>query len=231
MYPEDTAAHLGTIKVAEIYIKKGALDAAVEVLNEILSEDPANALARQKLKEIQDGRNKARPVAIQGAEAPPQKSRRSSDDALSIMKSEDDEPIVDVSERDPASLLVPADIEEKATKGINPQLKEHIARFLQNHAIETSLLIGADGKLLDSVVAAGKDASALAGTALSIFSNTEKAAGRMNFGGLQQVIVTSADDHQIIFVRLKAAVLVAVTGKNTNLGILRIAINDLMKKG
>jgi predicted regulator of Ras-like GTPase activity (Roadblock/LC7/MglB family) len=254
---------LETIKVAEIYIKKGALDEAVEVLNEILAEDPLNALARQKLKEIEERRaglgtakaaaalaaqeaeKKAAEVAKQQVEdlgkkkaedEVKNKSRRSSDDALSMMKSDDDEPIVDLPARAPEPEPKPKPEPSQpaavsAAQGMDPQLNEHIARFLKSHSIETSLVIGANGKLLDSAMAAGTDAPILAGTAFSIFNNTEKAAGRMHFGGLQQVIITSADGRQIVFVRLKGAVLVAVTGKNTNLGTLRIAINDLMKKG
>jgi tetratricopeptide (TPR) repeat protein len=43
---------LATITVAEIYLKKGAYDEAIEVFEEILQADPENPIAKQKLKEI-----------------------------------------------------------------------------------------------------------------------------------------------------------------------------------
>ena len=76
----------------------------------------------------------------------------------------------------------------------------------------------------------GTDGPALGAMASSIFSNTEKAAQRMRFGTLEQIIVSGEDGRQILFVSLKAGVLVSVTGKSTNLGLLRIAINELKKK-
>jgi predicted regulator of Ras-like GTPase activity (Roadblock/LC7/MglB family) len=52
----------------------------------------------------------------------------------------------------------------------------------------------------------------------------------MAFGGLKQIMVVGEDGRQILFVALKAGVLVALTGRNTNLGLLRVAVNDLVKK-
>jgi len=58
----------------------------------------------------------------------------------------------------------------------------------------------------------------------------EKAVGRMRFGSLHQVIIAGEDGRQIIFIQLKGGVLTAVTQKSVNLGLLRIALNELVKK-
>jgi TolA protein len=304
----------GTIKVAEIYIKKGAFDEATEVLNEVLAADPNNALARQKLKEIEERRNAGQAEAKRKAEEEGQrkakeesdrkaaeeakrkadedakkraeeeaqrkakeesdrkaaeeskrkadeeeakrkteeeaarkaaeeskrkadeeakrkadeekKSKISSDDILSVMKSDADELIGG----DTPAKAAAAPASGGSVAALDPAVKESIGSFLKNNAMEGSLLINHDGKLLDSAMPLGSDAPSLGTTAFSIFSNTEKAAQRMRFGNLSQVIVSSEDGRQILFVSLKSGVLVAVTGKGTNLGQLRIAINDLKRK-
>ncbi len=356
-----TAEQSGTLKVAEIYIKKGALDEATEVLSEILAADPSNALARQKLKEIEERRRQksgpskeeeaakkkaeeeaaaarkkaeeeaaAKKKAEEEAAAAKKKSEEeaaaakkkaeeeaaakkkadeeaaaaakkkadeeaaaaakkkveeeiaakkkageeaaaaakkkaeeeaaaakkkaeeeaqaakkaeeeeakkrklSSDDILSVMKADDDG-LIDDHAPAPAAVK-PAAVQPSpvaapaAAGGLDPKVREHVAEFVKKNAIEANLVIAKDGKLLESGLPVGKDSAAMAQAASSIFSNTEKAAGRMRFGGLNQILVTVEDGRQILFVSLKAGVLVAVTGKNTNLGMLRIAINDLVKK-
>jgi predicted regulator of Ras-like GTPase activity (Roadblock/LC7/MglB family)/Flp pilus assembly protein TadD len=370
----------GTIKVAEIYIKKGAYDEAIEVLNEVLSSDPGNSLALQKLKEIEDrrkpsgtgqaeaikqkaeedakakaaaeeeanrqaaaaeaarkkadeeakakaaaeaaaaeaarkkadeeakakaaaeeanrqaaaaeaakkkadeeakakaaaeeakkkadeeakakaaaeeakkkadeeakakaaaeeanrqaaaaeaARKKADEEAKAKAEEEAKKKKLSSADILSVMKSDDDEMIGDAPAAQAAAPAPKAAPAPAPAAGVDPAAKEAIAAFLKNNAIEASLLVSIDGKLLDSAMPSGADAPALGTMASSIFANTEKAAQRMRFGSLQQVIVSGEDGRQILFVSIKSGVLVSVTGKGTNLGLLRIAINDLKKK-
>ncbi|HXB97595.1 MAG TPA: tetratricopeptide repeat protein, partial [bacterium] len=62
--PAGQSDQMQTLKVADIYIKKGAFDEAAEVLQEVLAADPSNALAQQKLKEVNQRRgSKAEPGA------------------------------------------------------------------------------------------------------------------------------------------------------------------------
>jgi predicted regulator of Ras-like GTPase activity (Roadblock/LC7/MglB family)/cytochrome c-type biogenesis protein CcmH/NrfG len=64
-----------TMKVAEIYIKKGALDEAIEVFEEVLASDPGNRTALTKLMEIRalkDAKNTPKPVASSAPAAPSQ---------------------------------------------------------------------------------------------------------------------------------------------------------------
>ena len=46
----------------------------------------------------------------------------------------------------------------------------------------------------------------------------------------QMFIITGEDGRQILFVQLKQGVLAALTDKNVNLGLLRIALHDLLRK-
>jgi predicted regulator of Ras-like GTPase activity (Roadblock/LC7/MglB family)/Flp pilus assembly protein TadD len=313
----------GTIKVAEIYIKKGAFDEAAEVLQEVLASDPDNALARQKLQEVNDRRGKAAGAAAaedgakrraeeeaaakkaadearaqaesaarqkaaeeakakaeaeerakaeakaradqearQQAEAAAKKkneeeakakaesdaraqaeaqakadqeareqeakdrkaSKLSSDDILSVMTASSDDLIGEPSEAPEK----PAAVQAPAAVGVPPEASKAIEDFLRAQAMEASLLLDLKGKVLESKVSG--DAAALGATAGAIFSNTEKAAQRMAFGALKQIMIVGEDGRQILFVALKAGVLVALTGRNTNLGLLRVAVNDLVKR-
>ena len=320
-----SAEQLGTLKVAEIYIKKGALDEAAEVLQEILASDPGNVLAQQKLKEVNDRRGpkddggaadrkaaedaaakkaseeaaakktaeeaaakkaaeeaaakkaaeeaaakkaaeeaaakkaaeeaaakkaaeeaaakkaadeaaakkaaeeaaaqKAAEAAAQKAEEEEKEKQRkaaklSSEDILSVMAGSRDELIEDEA---PA----PSPVKSAAPGGLPAATKALVDDFIKAQAIEASLLMDAKGGVLDSRNA---DASNLGATAFTIFNNTEKAAQRMQFGGLRQIMIVGEDNRQILFVALKAGVLVALTGRNTNLGLLRVAVNDLVKR-
>jgi predicted regulator of Ras-like GTPase activity (Roadblock/LC7/MglB family)/cytochrome c-type biogenesis protein CcmH/NrfG len=360
----------GTIKVAEIYIKKGAFDEAAEVLQEVLASDPDNALARQKLQEVNerragkgtkaaddakaeaeakakadaeakkkaddeakakadaeakkkaeeeakakadaDAKKKAEEEAKAKADAEAKKkaeeeakakadaeakkkaeeeskakadaeakkkaedeakakadgeaaekkkaeeaakkaqeeetkrreqeekdrkaSKLSSDDILSVMTSASDDLIDDPS--GPAHKAAGAagqapspkatDAAPAGAKGISPEARTAIDEFLRAQAMEASMLLDAKGTVLESKVSG--DAAVLGTAAGAIFSNTEKAAQRMAFGGLKQIMIVGEDGRQILFVALKAGVLVALTGRNTNLGLLRVAVNDLVKR-
>ncbi len=342
-------AQSGTLKVAEIYIKKGAYDEAAEVLQEILAADPEHAVAQQKLREVNEKRGagasakaeeeakakaaaeeaarkkaeeeakakaaaeeaarkkaeeeakakaaaeeaarkkaeeeakakaaaeeaarkkaeeeakakaaaeeaarkkaeeeaKAKAVAEEAArkkaeeeaaraeaeaaakraaeeEAKRKSAKLSSEDILSVMAGSSDELISDDA---PAKAGPKPAAPAPAPVGLSAETQKIIDDFVKAQAIEACLLLDAKGALLDSRHAG--DAGSLGQTASTIFNNTEKAAGRMNFGGLKQIMIVGEDGRQILFVALKAGVLVALTGKQTNLGLLRVAVNDLMKR-
>jgi len=103
-----------------------------------------------------------------------------------------------------------------------------IEAFIKAQAIEASLLLDAKGQVLHSQVSG--DAAALGHLAGLIFRGTESAAKNVGFGRLKQIIITGEDNRQVIFLALSAGTLVAVTGRDTNLGLLRVAVNDLMKR-
>ncbi len=147
------------------------------------------------------------------------------------MKADDGELIGDGGE--PEATMAPAPQAAPvaaASKGIDAGAKESISLFVRTNSIEAYLLLSVQGQALESALPAGVDPVAQAQLASAVFANTEKAAQRMRFGALKQVIIAAEDGRQILFVQLKSGVLAAVTGKNTNLGMLRIAINDLVKK-
>jgi predicted regulator of Ras-like GTPase activity (Roadblock/LC7/MglB family) len=128
----------------------------------------------------------------------------------------------------PARPLAQAPQAPPPAAGPSPEARQLIDAFLKAQEIEASLLLDAKGTVLDSKV--NGDAAGLGQAAGAIFRNTERAAMNMRFGGLKQIMVMGQDNRQILFVALKAGVLVAVTGRNTNLGLLRVAVNDLTKR-
>ena len=285
-----SAEQLQTLKVADIYIKKGALDEAAEVLQEVLAADPNNALARQKLQEVDQRRGKGDGQAKQKAEAEAKRkadeevkqkaeaeakrkadeeakqkaeaeakrkadeearqkaeaeakrkadeearrkaedekkareaSKLSSEDILAVMTGSRDELISD--EPAPKAPATPA---APAAAAISDAVKAILDGFIRAQGIEAGLLLGSGGRMLQSY--GNHDADAWGATASAIFGNTEKAAQRMSFGGLKQIMIVGEDGRQILFVALKAGVLVALTGRNTNLGLLRVGVNDLVKR-
>jgi predicted regulator of Ras-like GTPase activity (Roadblock/LC7/MglB family)/Flp pilus assembly protein TadD len=341
-----SAEQLQTLKVADIYIKKGALDEAAEVLQEVLAADPSNALARQKLQEVDQRRGKgaaaddeakakaqaeakrqadeeakakaqaeakrqadeeakakaqaeakrqadeeakakaeaeakrqadeeakakaeadakrqadeeakakaeaeakrqadeeakakaeahAKRQADEEAKAKAQAEAKrqaeeerkakeagklSSEDILAVMTGSSDELISDEPAARPAAPV--------AAPGLDAGVGAILDEFIQAQGIEAGLLLGPGGGLLKSY--GSHDAGSWGATAWAIFGNTEKAAGRMSFGGLKQIMIVGEDGRQILFVALKAGVLVALTGRNTNLGLLRVGVNDLVKR-
>jgi tetratricopeptide (TPR) repeat protein len=51
----ELAPHFRTLTMAELYIRQGHLDAATDILKEILKDDPGNAVAADRLREITNG--------------------------------------------------------------------------------------------------------------------------------------------------------------------------------
>ncbi|HTA17072.1 MAG TPA: hypothetical protein VK786_04935, partial [bacterium] len=112
--------------------------------------------------------------------------------------------------------------------GANPAASGQIKAFLQAQAIEASLLLDAKGKVLEYKV--DGDPVLLGQIAGAVFQSAERAAKNVGLGGLKQVMISCEGNRQILFLGLAAGVLVAVTGKDTNVGQLRVAVHDLMKR-
>ena len=91
------------------------------------------------------------------------------------------------------------------------------------------MLMSKEGAVIVDLMRGNADASA-GQTASRIFVSTKKAVGRMHLGSLEQIMIAGEDGRQILFVDLKQGVLVAITSTTSNVGLLRIAINDLKKK-
>jgi predicted regulator of Ras-like GTPase activity (Roadblock/LC7/MglB family)/Flp pilus assembly protein TadD len=194
------------------------------------AEDMAKAQAaeeaRARAKADAEARTKADAEARQREQEEKDRkaSKLSSDDILSVMTSSSDDLISDPSA--PAEKAAPAPA--KAAGAMSPEARVAIDEFLRAQAMEASLLMDGKGVVIESKLSG--DAAAMGATAGAIFSNTEKAAQRMAFGGLKQIMIMGEDTRQILFVALKSGVLVALTGRNTNLGLLRVAVNDLVKR-
>jgi predicted regulator of Ras-like GTPase activity (Roadblock/LC7/MglB family)/Tfp pilus assembly protein PilF len=186
--------------------------------------------ARRKAEE--EAKRKAEEEAARKAEEEARKaSKLSSEDILSVMAVGAD----DLIEEDaPAPKSKEAELPKAAPStplrdaGVDPAVAALIDEFVRAQSIESCFLLDKTGAVLD-----GRHAGAsgdLGQTAATIFNNTGKAAQRMNFGGLRQIMIVGEDGRQILFVALKAGTLVALTGKATNLGLLRVAVNDLVKR-
>ncbi|HTB21678.1 MAG TPA: tetratricopeptide repeat protein [bacterium] len=112
--------------------------------------------------------------------------------------------------------------------GASPEALGVIEAFLKAQAIEASLLLDAKGAMVDCRMPG--DPAALAQTAAAVFQGTERAALSVGLGGLKQVMIMGPDNRQILFLKLGAGVLVVLTGRETNVGLLRVAVQDLMKR-
>ena len=234
-------------KAAEAEAKKKAEDEArakAEAEAKKKAEEAERAKAEAEAKkladeEAADARRRADEAAKREQEEKDRKaSKLSNDDILSVIASSAE----DLIGEEPAAPSRPSGAPagtakvaagasgqaQAAPQGVSPEAKTAIDEFIRAQAMEASLLLDLKGKVLEAKVSG--DAGALGTTAAAIFSNTEKAAQRMAFGNLRQIMIVGEDGRQILFVALKAGVLVALTGKNTNLGLLRVAVNDLVKK-
>jgi predicted regulator of Ras-like GTPase activity (Roadblock/LC7/MglB family) len=208
---------------AEAKAKKEAEEAEAK-----RAEAEEQAKAEEALKKKQADEAKKREEEEKERKA----SKLSSEDIFSVMASDSSELIGDEpaakppkpAEKSPEPVVAPA-----PAAGIAAEAKALIDEFVRAQAMEASLLLSFKGEILDSKVPKG-DAATLGATAAAIFSNTEKAAKNMAFGGLKQIMVVGEDGRQILFLALKTGILVALTGRNTNLGLLRVALNDLAKK-
>ena len=307
--------HAQALKVADIYIKKRALDKAAEVVQEILASDPNHALSRRKMDEINalkggagadkgnedkgnaeaDADRRAREEADRRAKeeadrrakeeadrrAKEEADRRAKEDADRRAKEDADRRAkedADRRAREDADRRAKEEADRKAKEearrksekeaeirgrgsdkftaedilsviagsaedlienegsaakppkapGANPAASGLIKAFLQAQAIEASLLLDAKGKVLEYTL--DGDPVLLGQVAGAVFQSAERAAKNVGLGGLKQVMISCEGNRQILFLGLAAGVLVAVTGKDTNVGQLRVAVHDLMKR-
>jgi predicted regulator of Ras-like GTPase activity (Roadblock/LC7/MglB family) len=192
------------------------------------SRKKAEEEARKKAEEEETARRAEEEARAQAeAETKARKANKlTSDDIFSVIAQSADDLIE--NEASGAKAAPAATAAAAAAGGPSPEARQLIEAFLKAQAIEASLLLDAKGAVLESRVAG--DAAVLGQAAGAIFHNTERAAMNMRFGGLKQIMIMGQDNRQILFVALKAGVLVAVTGNNTNLGLLRVAVSDLTKR-
>ncbi len=144
------------------------------------------------------------------------------EDIFSVMKMTSPDEVIDEAPHGKAAA--------RPAGGLDAALLGQIRSFAKANGILASLLVAPDGGVLDAQVPSGVDAKALGQLTTAIFGNTEKAVSRMRYGNLNQLIITGEDGRQILFGQLKQGVLVALTDKNVNLGLLRIALHDLLRK-
>ena len=147
------------------------------------------------------------------------------EDIFSVMKMSSPDEVIDEDNGPKSKPPAPA-------KGAvaDEALVSQIRSFAKANGILASLLVARDGSVMDAQIPSGVDGKALGQLTAAIFGNTEKAVSRMRYGSLNQLIITGEDGRQILFVQLKQGVLAALTDKNVNLGLLRIALHDLLRK-
>jgi predicted regulator of Ras-like GTPase activity (Roadblock/LC7/MglB family)/lipopolysaccharide biosynthesis regulator YciM len=146
------------------------------------------------------------------------------EDIFSVMKmSSPDEVIDEDNSKAQAAAPAKASMADEALVG-------QIHAFAKANGILASLLVARDGGVMDAQIPSGVDGKSLGQLTAAIFGSTERAVSRMRYGSLNQLIITGEDGRQILFVQLKQGVLAALTDKNVNLGLLRIALHDLLRK-
>lgn len=266
--PKESTASL---TIAELYLKQGHFDKAVEVFQELLANDPQNLMLRQKLMEVVDRQQKESSVDTSVSKLkksefiqPPdhkedvlEESRPdvkrpvtakknddtkfTSDDILQVMRrgGKDDVVVEEGSDFDKPknnSKLV-RDVkvgspEKKQDSLLSSEQIENLKGILSElgsvEGIMRCLLTKGDGI---NIVSFGEqtNSSELGKETAVIFENTNKSVAQLNQGKLNQVLIT-ADSGHILLVSYKDFVLIVLANSRINLGLLRLALDSVIKK-
>ena len=172
-------------------------------------------------------------------------SKFTSEDILQVMRRGGKDDAV-VEEKKPAEAPKPAAKEpnasDKKTKPEEPKavpavalkaeqidrFKDILAELGTIEGIQRCFLIGNDGINVVSIGETSNNAD-LGKQAVAIFQSTHRSVSQLNQGKLQQVLVT-ADSGNILLVSLEQLVLIVLANDKINLGLLRITLDNVMKK-
>ena len=92
-----------------------------------------------------------------------------------------------------------------------------------------SLLVGKDGLVVSSTLLEDEDAEMLGAMAAAIFGTVAKAATSIGVGALRNTIVEAAEG-SIQLIEAEDLILVVITEKGVNLGMIRIEMRKAAKR-
>jgi tetratricopeptide (TPR) repeat protein len=253
---EENSHGMASITMAELYLKQGHQDKAIETYEELLKKEPNNTNAKQKLIDLRkmvvvDLPNatpkKAEPTPVHNIKSDKVKTSHSDkekeakfseDDILQVMS-------MDRSDKETKAQSVKAEVKElektkvtetkpvplKADQYSPAQidvLKAVLAELASIMGIRRCFLTSLEGI---SVVSVGENSNndSLEKQVLSIFKDTSQSATKLNQGLLKQVLVTAETGH-IILVSFAGGILVVLADHQINLGMLRLAMDGAAKK-
>ncbi len=95
--------------------------------------------------------------------------------------------------------------------------------------ITGSMVVGDDGIVIASDLAAGSEGDAVGALAASITSNIRKSLDRLETQPLAQVTI-EAEDGKLFFTKVGVGLLVVTTEKDINIGLIRLEIKNAIKR-
>lgn len=243
-----------TLTIAELYLKQGHLDKAVEVYQELLANDPQNLMVRQKLSEVVERQRKEAstsapapkkneiPTGVDPKHAKNKKeddSKFTSEDILQVMRRGGKDDVM-VEEKTPPApgkknetppVRTAEDEKRPETELRSGQvdgLKGILAELSAVEGIMRCFLTGNNGITIVSMGETSNNAD-LGKQAIAIFQSTHRSVDRLNQGKLQQVLVTAETGH-ILLVSFADFVLIVLANSKINLGLLRLSLDSAIKK-
>jgi len=253
---ESISASMASITMAELYLKQGHLDKAIETYDELLKKEPNNSNVKQKLVDLKKTTvvdvpsptpKKIEQTSVHNIKADKAKTSHldkekeakfSEDDILQVMSMDRNDKetkarAVKLEIKEPEKTRV-VDEKPSSSKAIQYSsvqidvLKAVLAELASIMGIRRCFLTSIEGI---SVVSVGENSNndSLEKQVLSIFKDTSQSATKLNQGLLKQVLVTAETGH-IILVSFAGGILVVLADHQINLGMLRLAMDGAAKK-
>ncbi len=249
-----------TLTIAELYLKQGHYDRAIEVYQELLSIDPQNLMLRQKLAEVVERRQKESIVDPAASKLkknefvkPPDQKEDVLEEALrdgkrqAKPKKEDDskftnDDILQVMRRGGKDDVV---VEEKKNKPLPaaapekkaaPSLQELQIAGLKGVLAELGAVEGImrcfiTGNGGNTIVSIGETSNnADLGKQASAIFESTNRSVAQLNQGQMQQVLVTAESGHILLVSLATYVLVVLASSKINLGLLRLALDSATKK-
>ncbi len=255
--PKDSTA---TLTIAELYLKQGHYDKAVEVYQELLSTDPQNLMLRQKLAEVVERRQKESVVdpgtsklkknefikppdqkedvleetSHDGKrQAKPKKeddSKFTNDDILQVMRRGGKDDVVVEEKRNK-----PTSPTAQEKKGISsprtPQIEGLKGVLAELNAVEGIMRCFITANDGNTIVSMGETSNnADLGKQASAIFESTNRSVAQLNQGKMQQVLVTAESGHILLVSLAAYVLVVLASSKINLGLLRLALDSATRK-
>lgn len=111
---------------------------------------------------------------------------------------------------------------------------EVLSELNKTPGVTGSMVVGNDGIVIAADLETGFESETVGALAASITTNIQKSLERLETSPLEQVTV-EADDGKLFFTEAEMGILVVTTGKEVNIGLVRLeikhAISRLKTKG
>lgn len=244
-----------TLTMAELYLRQGHFEEALEVLRELQAMDPHNMMLRKKIADVEERKKKASeqetkavpakppapkasPSAPAGGEKTPDDSKFTSEEILQVMRrgGKDDAVVEEPrAAHPPAPKTSPSGASATPKKGGQvleaerlEEVKGLVAEVGAVNGILRCFLVGEDGIIVVSMGESSNNAG-LGQQALAIQQSTNRSVSQLKQGKLQQILVT-ADNGHLLLLSLAGFVLVVLASAKINLGLLRLTLDAAAKK-